>query len=118
MAQVQNYSAAQFLETVDRHTGLEFVHFSSPLFSGCKYISKQFRTLARQFDAQLSFSEVAIELQQTDLIRTFEVEQLPTLILLQEGVEVERIESVLPPDELTEFLELCASFYVEEKSEN
>ena len=117
MQQVQTYSAAQFLDNMSRHSGFEFVHFSSPLFSGCEFISRQFRAFAKLFGQYLNFGEVSVELQHTELIRTFEVEQLPTLILLQDGSEVERLESLLSPQELRQILELCMSFYVLDRSE-
>ncbi|MEM7263404.1 MAG: thioredoxin family protein [Planctomycetota bacterium] len=111
MHTIQNYSATEFLERTTPEAELELVHFSSPLFTGCKYVSSQLKNLAGSFGDRISFAEVTIELQKTELIREFEVEQLPTIVFLKGSTEVERLETLLAPDELREFLELCAGFY-------
>lgn len=59
----------------------------------------------------LGFAEVELPLQELSLIQQYEIEEIPTLILFREGEEVERLERVLLPEELEEFLEAAASFY-------
>ena len=57
MARVQTLSATQFLADATQRRGLELVHLTSPLFSGCKYVSQQMAELVDVFDPTIGFSE-------------------------------------------------------------
>ncbi len=111
MANVRVYSAQEFIDAVEK-SGLELVHFASPLFSGCQYVSQIISEISEELEPFVEFSEVNLELNQGDLIHEYEIEQLPTLLLLQNGKILERIESYLDPDELEGIWRDCISFYI------
>lgn len=112
MAKITQRTARELQELLRVEHGLHLVHFASPLFSGCKHVREQVAQLSPELDGLLPTSEVQLELHQADLIRGFEIELLPTLVVFLDGVEVERLEKALPSDELETCLKDIVSFYL------
>lgn len=111
MSRIQTYSAAEFVPVVSRNEGLLLVHCGSPLASSCEFVRKELEDLAPVFEDQLRLVEVEVPLQDVEILRRYAIEEIPTLILFRGDQEVERLERILLPAELKEFLDDCLSFY-------
>ena len=112
MSHVTTYSPDEIVQVIGRNSGLFLVHFGSPLASACEFVKQELEALAGQFDGSpIHFAEVELPLQDFELIQSYNLEEIPTLILFADDGEVERLERILLPEELKEFLETAMSFY-------
>ena len=112
MTKVRSYTPDEVVQVVDKNSNLLLVHFGSPLASACEFIRQELEMLAPSFDENiLAFAEVELPLQDFEVIQAYNLEEIPTLILFSGSVEVERMEQILLPEELKEFLETATSFY-------
>lgn len=113
MQRVKSYTVDEVSQAIAESQGLLLVHFGSPLASSCEFVRRELELLASRSTSQvpLTFAEVELPLQELGLIQQYGIEEIPTLILFRDGAEVERLERVLLPEELEEFLEASVSFY-------
>jgi thioredoxin-like negative regulator of GroEL len=111
MARIHTYSANEVVGVIAANRGLLLVHFGSPLASSCEFIRKELESTAPLFEGSIRIAEVELPLQDVEVLRKYEIEEIPTLILFRGSEEVERIEKILLPDEFRGFLDACASFY-------
>ena len=112
MTHVKTYQPGEVNQVVDGNSNLLLVHFGSPLASACEFVRQELEMLASSFEeSAIQFAEVELPLQDFDLIQSYNLEEVPTLILFSGSVEVERLERILLPEELKEFLEAATSFY-------
>ncbi len=112
MSAIRVYKAHEVSQVIDRNKELLLVHFGSPLASACEFVRQELGMLAPCFDGTpVSFAEVELPLQDFELIQTYSIEEVPTLVLFQGSKEVERLEKILLPEELKDFLEAATSFY-------
>ncbi|MCI0650863.1 MAG: thioredoxin family protein [Planctomycetes bacterium] len=109
---VKVYQPNEVSRAIQQNEGLLLVHFGSPLASPCEFVRQELETIAPEFEEQrLHFAEVELPLQNFELIQAFGLEEVPTLILFFGSQEVERLERILLPEELKEFLDTALSYY-------
>lgn len=112
MSKVTVFKAVEVRQAVEKNKGLILVHFGSPLASPCEFVRQELEMLSSAFpEGLIEFAEVELPLKDFELIQEFKIEEVPTLILFKENQEVERMEKILLPEELKEFLELAVSYY-------
>ena len=111
MARIQTYNVDEVVQVIADNRGLLFVHFGSPLASSCDFVRRELEMLAPVFEERLQLAEVELPLQDVEVLRRYAIEEIPTLILFRGESEVERLEQILLPEELREFMESCLSFY-------
>ena len=117
MERIQTYRSDEVNRVIDQNSGLLLVHFGSPLASSCEFLRKELELLAPRFEGRVLFGEVA-PLEDLQLIGKYQIEEIPTLILFRGSTEVERLERLLLPEDLREFLVLAASFYLKESDDS
>ncbi|MCA8959182.1 MAG: hypothetical protein KDC38_01665 [Planctomycetes bacterium] len=110
MSQIKSCTGDEVLTLIRENRGLLLVHFYSPLHSSSDFLSRGLNLVAPHFLGRVQFAEVQ-PLQDLEIAQGFAIDQLPTLILFVHDREVERIEHVMLPEELSEFLETAAAFY-------
>ncbi len=110
MNRIKSYKADEVTALIHGNAGLLLVHFGSPLHSSCDFVHRELDLLAPRFESEIHFAEVE-PLKDLELAQVYSIEHLPTLILFVGDEEVERIDHVMLPEELAEFLETAASFY-------
>jgi len=110
MPRIKFYLTDEVATLISENEGLVLVHFCSPLHSTCDFVHRELDLLAPGFESKVQFAEVE-PLKDLDFAQAYAIEHLPTLILFQGAEEVERIDRVMLPEELSEFLEAAASFY-------
>ena len=91
--------------------GLVLVHFASPLYSGSQRVTEHLRQLPEELDAFVEFREFQLNSEDASMIRRFDIEQLPTMLIFQNGQIVERIEVLMDPEDLENTLRNVVSFY-------
>ena len=112
MPRVKTYKPDEVHQLVSDNGNLLLVHFGSTLASACEFVRQELEMLAPSYDESiLKFAEVELPLQDFDLIQSYNLEEVPTLVLFAGAEEVERIERIFLPEELKEFLDLTVSFY-------
>ena len=111
MSNIRQIAAAEVTGVIAENRDLLLVHFGSPLASSCDFVHKQLEMVAPLYEDRLGIAEVELPLQDVDVLRRYAIEEIPTLILFRGEEEVERLESILLPEEFREFLETCCSFY-------
>ena len=116
MQGIKTYRSDEVTQAVQGNKGLFLIHFGSPLASSCEFVHKELELLAPRFGKFISFGEVDLPLQDLELIQTYRIEEIPTLVLFDGKVDVERLERVLLPEEFCEFLETAVSFYGSDQS--
>lgn len=112
MAKIKTYHGDEVMGVVRHNSGLLFVHFSSPLASSCEYVHDELEQLAPSLSDLIEIAEVEVPLQELEVIRTYGIEQIPTLLLFKGDEVVERVEQVLSADDLQVFLDDAVSYYV------
>ena len=90
---------------------LLLVHFFSPLASGCHLLHTVLETVEPRFRELVEIVEVEVPLLELESVRSFRIREVPTLVVFNTQREVERLECIVSPEELSEFLEWTISFY-------
>ncbi|MFQ5653841.1 MAG: thioredoxin family protein [Planctomycetota bacterium] len=101
----------ELVQFITENQGLLLVHFGSPLASACEFVHQELWQLAPELEERVRFATVELPLQDLELIQTYGIEEIPTLILFAGDREVERLRRIMLPEELKEFLDTCSSFY-------
>lgn len=117
MDPIRTYRADELTRAIANNRGLLLLHFGSPLASPCELIHRQLETLAPLFEGRLDFGEVELPLQDLELIGTFRIEDVPTLLIFQGQKEIERLDAVLTIEALKNTLESVVSFYSDSSSQ-
>ena len=111
MELIRSCSANEVVEVIEKNAGLLLVHFTSTLASSSEFVKKELELIAPLFEGSLAIVEVEMPLQDLGLIKSYRLEEIPTLILFNGSDEVERFEAIRLPEELKELLEAAVSFY-------
>ncbi|OUU23555.1 MAG: hypothetical protein CBC13_05175 [Planctomycetia bacterium TMED53] len=103
---------AAFLDAHLRSTGgLQLVHFGSSLVTSCNFMRRSLSIISPEFQGTLPMIEVELQLTQVDVVQRYQVRSLPTILVFN-GIEVvERLERILLPAELRQFLQDTVSFH-------
>ncbi|MGB1397158.1 MAG: thioredoxin family protein [Planctomycetota bacterium] len=111
MADFKFIEAEQLDTHLVRSGGLKLVHFGSSLVTSCNFMRRSLSIISPEFQNHLQMIEVELQLSQVEVVQRFQVRSLPT-ILIFDGVQVvERLERILLPAELRQFLQDTVSFH-------
>jgi thioredoxin 1 len=78
-------------------TGVALVDFYADRCGPCKILGKLIPHLANKYEGAALVAKVDTE-QQFTLTQRFEVHALPTVVILKDGKEVERLRGLQPPE--------------------
>ena len=110
MADFKFIEAEQLDTHLVRNGGLKLVHFGSSLVTSCNFMRRSLSIISPEFQNHLQMIEVELQLSQVEVVQRFQVRSLPT-ILIYDGEVVERLERILLPAELRQFLQDTVSFH-------
>ncbi|MEM7167425.1 MAG: thioredoxin domain-containing protein [Planctomycetota bacterium] len=117
MAKITTYDGQQLTEVLAANRGLLLVHFSSSLASSTETLRHSLQEIPADVASFVEVAEVDVPVTDSELIASYGLQQLPTLLLFCEGAIVERLEWTPDPEELAQFLLLCTSYYTVTRSE-
>ena len=111
MARITTYDAHELNEVITANRGLLLVHFSSTLASHSETLRHSLEELPSDVTEFVKVAEIDVPVTDSELIATYNLQQLPTLLLYSNDNAVERLEWAPDPEELAHFLLPCASYY-------
>jgi thioredoxin 1 len=80
-----------------------FLDFWADWCGPCKMLGPTFERLAEKYGEQVTFAKVNVD-EMPDIANKFAVRSIPTLVLLQNGNEVERLVGLRSEQELAQVL--------------
>jgi len=92
-------AAANFEKKVLQEKQLVLVDFTATWCGPCQVLKPTLHALAKDYVGKIVFGELDAD-ENEDLVKNYNVEFFPTLILFRNGQEVERLIGVLPREEL------------------
>ena len=92
-------------------SGLQLVHFGSSLVTSCNFMRRSLSIISSEFAESLPMIEVELQLTQIEVVQKYQVRSLPTILIFHENQIKERLERILLPAELRQFLEDTVSFH-------
>ena len=93
--------------------GLQLVHFGSSLVTSCNFMRRSLSIISPEFQGDLQMIEIELQLTQVEVVQRFQVRSLPTILIFNGDQIVERLERILLPAELRQFLQDTVSFHSE-----
>ena len=92
-------------------SGLQLVHFGSSLVTSCNFMRRSLSIISSEFAESLPMIEVELQLTQIEVVQKYQVRSLPTILIFHENQIKERLERILLPAELRQFLQDTVSFH-------
>lgn len=109
MATLQNLSTTEFNKLVKTRTGVVAVEFWAPWCVPCRHLGPIFEDLAQAHEGQIYFAKVNTDENQ-DLLMKHKIFGVPTVLLLKNGVVLNRLVGLRPKEELeNELLQALAA---------
>lgn len=84
--------------------GVALVDFWASWCGPCKMLAPTIETLAERYQGKALIAKVDVDAQ-TDLARRFGVMSIPTVLLLKDGTELDRLVGLMPIDAYTQALD-------------
>ncbi len=100
---VLNMNAASLSPEFLKDKGVFFVDFWAPWCSPCRMVAPIIDQLAEEFKGQATVGKVNID-DNEDAAAAFGVASIPTMIVIKDGREVERIVGARPRPQLAEII--------------
>ncbi len=103
---------AEFLDQyIQSSGGLQLVHFGSSLVTSCNFMRRSLSIISPEFQGALQMIEVELQLTQVEVVQRYQVRSLPTILIFNGQNVVERLERILLPAELRQFLQDTVSYH-------
>ena len=82
----------------------QIIKFSSTMCLECKEVEKVFKELMPKYQDKVVYTEIIVD-NKNDLIRKYNVQLVPTIIMLNsDGTQYKRIESALPKEQMEQYI--------------
>lgn len=86
----------------------QIIKFSSTMCLECKEVEKVFKELMPKYQNQVVYTEIIVDNRndmKNDLIKKYNVQLVPTIIMLNsDGTQYKRIESALPKEQMEQYI--------------
>ena len=86
----------------------QIIKFSSTMCLECKEVEKVFKELMPKYQDKVVYTEIIVDNRndmKNDLIRKYNVQLVPTIIMLNsDGTQYKRIESALPKEQMEQYI--------------
>lgn len=92
-------NSSEFNENIEGKSGVTVVDFFATWCGPCKFLSPVFESLSEEMNDNAKFVKVDID-QSIDLADKYQVSSVPTVVIMKDGVEVDRSVGFVPKDTL------------------
>lgn len=86
----------------------QIIKFSSTMCLECKEVEKVFKELMPKYQDKVVYTDIIVDNRndmKNDLIRKYNVQLVPTIIMLNsDGTQYKRIESALPKEQMEQYI--------------
>ncbi|WP_052446603.1 thioredoxin [Candidatus Soleaferrea massiliensis] len=101
---IQHFDEKSFDESVLNAKGLVLVDFWATWCGPCLMLSPIIESLADEMDGQIVIGKVNVD-EESELASKYQVLSIPTLILFQDGEEIDRTTGFSSKEKIIEFVQ-------------
>lgn len=98
---VREINEQEFNENVMNEEGTKVVDFSATWCGPCKMLSPVYEQIAEEMEDKAEFYKVDID-KSMALARKYNITTVPTVVVIKEGIEEERLIGFIPKEQLEE----------------
>ena len=92
-------NSESFYREIKETNKLIVVDFFAVWCGPCKMLTPIFESLNDEFGAEVSFVKIDIE-NNLDIVRKYDIVSVPTMVMIKNGEEVDRIVGFVPRDQI------------------
>ncbi len=93
---LQHLKTAEF-DAATEKAGLAMVDFWAEWCGPCRMLGPTIEDLAAKYDGKALIAKVNVE-EESELAHRFGVSNIPTVVFLKNGLEIDRLVGLMPPD--------------------
>lgn len=101
---IKELTDSDFHQEVDRSTLPYLIDFWAIWCPPCSMVAPVLEEIARDYDGKLSIGKINVD-NEIKTANEFVIQNIPTMIIFNQGKEVERIIGALPKDQIVKKIE-------------
>lgn len=101
---IKELTDSDFHQEVDRSTFPYLIDFWAIWCPPCAMVAPVLEEIARDYDGKLSIGKINVD-NEIKTANEFVIQNIPTMIIFNQGKEVERIIGALPKDQIVKKIE-------------